>query len=45
MSSPMFELPEHMLIPCNKDGDGPVPYEEAVKWVCWCEEKDCKELS
>lgn len=42
MSTPMHELPEHMLIPVDENGDGPVPEAEAAHWVCWCGNADCK---
>lgn len=41
MSTPMFDLPEHMLIPVNEDGDGPVDEADAARWVCWCGDDSC----
>ena len=36
MSSPMYDLPDHFPIPCNADGEGPVPDDEADHIECWC---------
>lgn len=36
MSTPMPDVPEHMLVPVDKDGSGPVEDQDADHWVCWC---------
>jgi hypothetical protein len=32
----MYELPEHLLIPVDDMGRGPVDDAEAHRLVCWC---------
>lgn len=42
MSSPMWDLPDHFMIPVNADGDGPVDEADADHWACWgCDGVDC----
>ena len=42
MSPPMWDVPDHMLIPVNKYGQGPADADEAVGEACWCGGKeDC----
>lgn len=42
MSTPMFDVPEHLMIPVNKDGQGPADENETVGMACWCGGKeDC----
>lgn len=36
MSSPMWDIPDHMLIDVNADGDGPAGPDETVGLTCWC---------
>lgn len=37
MSSPMFDIPEHFLIPVNADGNGPeTDISKISAWLCWC---------
>lgn len=36
MASPMFEIPEHLPIPVDKNGDGPADPASTVAWACWC---------
>jgi len=38
----MFDLPEHLLVPCDENGDGPVDEAAAVRWLCWCGDNDCR---
>lgn len=42
MSSPMYDLPEHFLIPVNKDGDGPAEEQDTVDYVCACGDPECE---
>lgn len=39
----MFDIPEHMIIPVDEDGNGPVDEAEAHHWVCWCGNPYCQE--
>lgn len=41
MSSPMYDVPEHLIIPVNRDGDGPVPDAEFDHYDCWCADPKC----
>jgi hypothetical protein len=41
VSSPMFDLPDHLLIPVDGDGNGPVDEADAHHWACWCGRPDC----
>jgi hypothetical protein len=34
----MFDVPEHLWVPVNADGDGPVAVWEADHWACWCKD-------
>ena len=45
MSSPMYDVPDHFLVPRNVNGEGPVNEDEAHHWGCWCkDDADCKEV-
>lgn len=45
MCSPMFGLPEHLMIPVDINGDGPAEGKEIDHYECWCGDKTCdKEL-
>lgn len=35
MSSPMFDLPDHLPMDINANGQGPADPDEAVATVCW----------
>lgn len=37
----MPDLPEHLLIPVNAAGEGPVDHDKADDWVCWCGDDGC----
>lgn len=42
MASPMPELGDHLLIPVDANGNGPVrPTALAHHWACWCGEPRC----
>lgn len=42
MTSPMSDdLPEHLLIPVDADGRGPVMAALADRWACWCGVRAC----
>ena len=44
MTSPMFDLPEHMTMGLTKDGNGPC-FEgepEFDHWGCWCGDPLCR---
>lgn len=41
MSTPMYELPEHLLMGVDKDGNGPVGFGEEDHWACWCGDPRC----
>ena len=43
MSTPMFELPEHLRMGVTAEGQGPVCEDEPEfdHWTCWCGEPDC----
>ncbi len=41
MSTPMFEVPEHLPMPVNANGQGPVEEAEAESWTCWCGNPAC----
>lgn len=45
MSTPMRELPEHMLMGLTKDGQGPAdpPDPNFDHWGCWCGVDGCQE--
>ena len=36
----MFEVPEHQMMPVDKDGNGPVGQDEMWGYRCWCN-TDC----
>jgi len=40
MSTPMWEMPDHWLLPVNIDGDGPADADHAVRWACACDNRD-----
>ena len=37
MSTPMWEMPDHWLLPVDLSGDGPADFETAVRWACVCD--------
>lgn len=41
MSTPIWDVPQHLLIPVNENGEGPVPLEEAEMFLCWCGIAEC----
>lgn len=43
MSTPMYDLPEHLPIGINKDGQGPVAEDdpEFDRIICWCGDAGC----
>lgn len=41
VSSPMYDLPEHMKFPLTKDGQGPATDSDFDHWGCWCGNPDC----
>lgn len=42
MSSPMYDLPEHLQIEVNADGQGPETDPTlVVGTVCWCGKETC----
>lgn len=45
MTSPMFDLPEHLRMGLNKYDQGPVEENspEFDHWGCWCGNADCQE--
>lgn len=40
MSTPMAEVPEHVMIPLDVNDQGPADPEDTVRWACWCN-TDC----
>jgi hypothetical protein len=42
MATPMFDMPVHLLIPVDENGDGPADDSLAVAWEC-VGDRDCKE--
>lgn len=40
MSTPMEEVPEHVMIPVDINDEGPAEPENTVRWLCWCN-TDC----
>ena len=46
MSTPMFEIPEHVSIGVNKQGQGPVDEAdpEYDRTVCWCGVLGCRKF-
>ena len=45
MSSPMRDIPAHLLIPVDADGRGPTDEAEADHWACWCGNDECAEAT
>lgn len=42
MSAPMYDIPDHLWMGVNAEGQGPVDSaEEAADWVCWCGISGC----
>lgn len=41
MSTPMWDIPDHLMIPVSEDGRGPVPESDAHHWACWCGDDAC----
>jgi hypothetical protein len=41
MSSPMWDVPEHLLVPVTANGEGPAEGKEIAYYACWCGVKDC----
>ena len=41
MSTPMWDMPEHLEVPVNADGQGPVSDAEADHYVCFCGTPGC----
>lgn len=41
MSSPMVDVPDHLLIPVNQHGQGPVDEAATVALACWCGTQAC----
>ena len=37
---PMHDLPDHWLLPVNLAEQGPVAYDDAVRWACACGGRD-----
>jgi hypothetical protein len=43
VSTPMYEIPEHLAMPINGAGQGPETDPELVTdTVCWCGEEGCQ---
>lgn len=42
MSTPMYDLPEHVWIPVTVDGNGPAYDDEFDHWECWCGDVGCE---
>lgn len=44
MSSPMYDMPEHLIMGVNAKGCGPVDYDEDDfdHYECWCGDRTCK---
>lgn len=40
----MYELPVHLLIPVDENGDGPLDIHDPniAAFVCWCGNPDCE---
>lgn len=37
----MWDVPDHLLIPLNEQGEGPVYKDDFYYWGCWCGDIDC----
>ena len=44
MSTPMYDLPDHMKIGVTKDGNGPVDDQDPDfdHYACWCGKPGCQ---
>lgn len=42
MSTPMYDLPEHIQFPLNADGQGPADGDDFDHWGCWCSDPGCR---
>lgn len=40
----MFDLPEHLPLPVNAQGQGPADPDDTVAVVCWCNDPACQEF-
>lgn len=45
MSTPMYDMPEHLMMAVNENGQGPADPEETVAFVCWCGTKGCDKFA
>lgn len=41
MTSPMFDLPEHLPIAVDEHGNGPATGDDIDRIVCWCGDDNC----
>lgn len=41
MSTPMYDLPEHLAFPVDIEECGPAEGDDVDHYVCWCWDKDC----
>lgn len=41
MSTPMYDIPDHMVIPLNAAGQGPADGDDFDHWGCWCGDSTC----
>lgn len=41
MSTPMWDVPDHMMMPVTVDGDGPAEGEDVHHLACWCGNQAC----
>jgi hypothetical protein len=41
MSTPMWDLPEHLEIAVDRNGDGPAEGDDIVGTMCWCGIEGC----
>lgn len=41
MSTPMYDMPEHMKFPLTEEGAGPAEGDDFHHWGCWCGDSTC----
>lgn len=42
MSTPMWDVPEHMMIPVTVNGEGPAEGDDFHHLECWCGNPKCE---
>jgi hypothetical protein len=44
MSTPMWDMPDHLAIPVDELGNGPADEADTVATACWCGNWECTEV-